>query len=325
MGTGFRGGFRLPDHAVILLLYLAVLAARLPAWRVTLFSRAQDFHIDKDVHRTSVRRELEGALFMRDLSRFLCGIAGAAMMAFSAAAAGALTCDGTCGVLGADGDIAASPLGGVYDWVSTDGAPDGVGSIKGIGGNNGSTSTASLFSAIAGSTVKFFANFVTTDGSGFTDYAWVELRDAASVHVAWLFTARTNDTGNTVPGGLLPAVDAALSPASTAITPTAPVWAPLGADSGDCYLSVGNGCGFTGWIESTYVISDPGSYQLVFGVSNLTDRFHNSGLAFDGIDLAAPALSAVPVPTPLVLFLTALGGIGMLGRLRNRKSRKRPA
>jgi hypothetical protein len=261
---------------------------------------------------------------MRMVSHFLYGIAGAALMALSAATAGALTCNGTCGVLGANGDIAASPQGGVYDWISTDGAPDGVGTIAGVGGNNGSTATTSLFSAIAGDVVSFFANFATTDGSDFTDYAWVELQDAASAHVAWLFTARTNDTGNTVPGGFMPAVDAILSPASAAITPAAPVWDPLGADSGDCYLSVGNGCGYTGWIESTYVISNPGSYQLVFGVSNLSDRFYSSGLAFDNINLPGPSLSAVPVPASLVLFLTALAGIGVLGRMRASYQNARP-
>jgi hypothetical protein len=110
--------------------------------------------------------------------------------------------------------------------------------------------------------------------------------------VAILFTARTQESGTIVPGQGLPGVEATLNPASVPIIDGAPVWEPLGADSGACFAA---GCGFTGWINSTYEITEAGNYVLRFGVSNWTDTGYQSGMAFSGI-----TVGGVPVETGLI-------------------------
>jgi hypothetical protein len=200
------------------------------------------------------------------------------------------TCVGNCGALGADGVVTLSPFGNpTYQFVSTNGGVTGGGQIAGVGGTNGSQFTTSAFSANAGDVLQFFFNYVTSDGLQFADYSWAELQTSVGAHVAWLFTARTQPTGNTSPGFGLPTNDSTLTPPTTAIIPPGPVWSPLGGSSGTCF---GQGCGFTDWIQSTYTIGSAGSYQLAFGVSNFIDTLFASGLAFDGV--------LTPVPGPIV-------------------------
>jgi PEP-CTERM motif len=62
--------------------------------------------------------------------------------------------------------------------------------------------------------------------------------------------------------------------------PTGPVWAPLGGSSGSCFDA---GCGHTGWVKSTYVVQNAGTYQLEFGVANWLDNAFDSGMAFNGL------------------------------------------
>ena len=109
------------------------------------------------------------------------------------------TCVGTCGTSGADGIVAIAPPGTstAYGWVSTlngvmgEVLPGINGPGNGGGSTNGSTRTSSLFSANAGDALKFYFNYVTSDGATFADYAWAKLLDSINNQVAMLFTART--------------------------------------------------------------------------------------------------------------------------------------
>ena len=121
-------------------------------------------------------------------------------------------CTGNCGVSGADGVVSSAPTGSLnYGWVSTNQGNTGVG-LTGLVGTDGSVLQSNLFSADAGNDLEFFFNYVTSDGSGFADYAWARLLDESFNQVAMLFTARTKATGNIVPGDGMPATEATLSP-----------------------------------------------------------------------------------------------------------------
>ncbi len=222
-------------------------------------------------------------------------------------------CTGTCGTAGADGDISESPIGGAYGWVATTGGVDGVG-LEGIEGINGSVLTSSIFSAQAGDELSFFFNYVTSDGAGYADYSWARLLDDSFNQVAILFTARTLAQGNIVPGFDMPAPEATLDPASVEIIAGAPTWSPLGSDSATCYDS---GCGYTGWIKSTYSIADHGNYFLEFGTTNWTDSDYQSGLAFDGITVGGDVVGEpVDVPEPQTLLLFVVGLIGLVRKAK---------
>jgi hypothetical protein len=245
------------------------------------------------------------------ISTALAGLT-AAVAAFSGVA-NASTCTGTCGVLGPNGVVTASPDGGDYRYVSTAGGPSGAGQIAGVGGTNGSLYKTDTFSAAAGDVLQFYFNYVTSDGAGFADYGWAELQDTASNHIAWLFTGRTKPSGNISPGFGLPANDATLVPATSGIIGGGPAWSPLAGDSGKCFSS---GCGYTGWIQSVYTIANPGNYVLAFGVTNWSDSIWHSGLAFDGAKVGGVVIdpTQTPIPAALPLLIGALGGAGALGR-----------
>jgi hypothetical protein len=247
------------------------------------------------------------------------------MLAGSAALAD--VCVGSCGVSGADGVVGLSPTGNsTYQWISTAAGVQGVGTIASVGNGptsdnsaDGSQLTTSSFSANAGDVLTFFFNYVTSDGQGssgsFTDYGWAELQTSTGAHVAWLFTARTEPSGNISPGVGLPANDSTLTPSSSAIISEYPVWSPLGSYSGQCYGGLGNGCGYTGWIESTYTISGAGSYQLIFGVTNWIDDQYDTALAVDGVKVT-PGGTEVPEPSSLALLLAGAGLLYGMFRLR---------
>lgn len=226
------------------------------------------------------------------------------------------TCTGNCGTSGADGVVTAAPGGGTYDWVSTNsGAAQGTFTDLNIGSEtNGSNLLTGLFSATAGDSLEFDFNYVTSDGSGFIEYAFAQILDAAMAPVDLLFTARTTPSGNTVPGFGLPAIAATMTPSSTPIIPGGPAWSPLGSWSGACFAA---GCGYTDWIHSSYTIAATGNYHLLFGVVNWSDTIYDSGMAIAGATVGGtPIEPPNSVPVPATLLLVGLGILTLSGSRR---------
>ncbi len=244
------------------------------------------------------------------------GLAGAALLAFGSAAQ-ASTCIGTCGTSGANGVVGLSgSSNSTYQYVTTANGTTGAGQISGVGGTNGSQYTSNVFTAAANDPLTFLFNYVTSDGAGWADYAWAELKTAAGAHVAYLFTARTEPSGNTSPGFGLPSNSSSLTPASSAIQ-SGTQWAPLSESSGACYAS---GCGNTGWIRSNYTIAAAGAYEVVYGVTNWGDRAYQSGLAFDALAVNGTAVPVAGVPEPAT-WLMMLLGFGLIGgAMRQRRN-----
>ncbi|MCX6596974.1 MAG: NF038132 family protein [Acidobacteria bacterium] len=229
---------------------------------------------------------------------------------FSAGIPGGWTCNGTCGTLGADGVVTLAPgSSSPYGYVTTTGGNFGTG-LGYSGDTNGSVLRTALFTANIGDKLEFYFNYITHDGSGFADYGWSLLRDDAGVVTDYLFTARTKPSGDIVPGFGLPSASATFTPATTAIIGGGPGWTPLGPFP-RCYAA---GCGYTGWIKSTFVFSKAGKYSLDFGVVNWSDTAYQSGLAFDGAVLNGVAIGGVPEPATFALMGAALGVIALIRR-----------
>jgi hypothetical protein len=240
---------------------------------------------------------------------------------FAANAAHADTCVGNCGTAtAADGVVTLPPDGAnSYQWISTYGGANGGGQLAGIGGTDGSSLTSSVFTATAGQQLNFNFNFITSDGAGYSDYAFAQLRTASGAVVATLFTARTEPSGNISPGFGLPADSSTLTPGTSGIHGGAPSWAPLGGSSGACWSA---GCGFTGWINATYTIATAGSYEIVFGVSNVYDQAFDTGLAFSSVTVdgtpVVTGASGVPETSTWVMMLAGFAGLGFVGYRRNK-------
>ncbi len=272
-------------------------------------------------------------------------MSGPAVLAqgFNAGLPAGWTCVGNCGTLGADGDITLSGVTGstAYGYVVTTGSTgDGKAlspfdSSGGFGGGglgdeeNGSRLRSTSFAANAGDALEFKFNYVSSDGTtNFIEYSWALVRDASDNSVeALLFTGRTNPSGPAVPGFGLPSPSAGVvlnngNPVN--IIADAPNWSPLGGNSGGCYGDVGNGCGYTGWVDSDFTFASGGSYFLEFGVINWGDTAFQAGLAFDGITVAGipieevPGVPAIPEPSTYGLMLAGLAGGGWLVRRRRR-------
>lgn len=222
-------------------------------------------------------------------------------------------CNGSCGTSAANGVVPLAPGGGsAYAWISTYNSPSAA-SLPGVGGigepSNGSSLRSVSFTADAGAALDFQFNYVTTDGAGYADYAWARLLDADNNQVALLFTARTNEDGDAIPGFDMPAPEATLSPFPVAVAPGQTMWTPIGPDSDECYDV---GCGATGWVRAQYAIASGGTYRLDFGVTNWDDEDFDSGLAIDAITVNGAPL---PIPEP-GQYVMLLAGLAMLSRLR---------
>jgi hypothetical protein len=241
----------------------------------------------------------------------------AATAAIAASSASAQITVGNAGFGTPNGVITAPPAGGAtYRYVSTFNGVGGAGQIAGVGGTNGSSYTTDAFAAAAGSELTFYFNFVTSDGTGsFPDYAWSALLPSVGAP-NYIFTARTTTSGNTVPGFGLPGLASILTPSATPIIPGGPVWDKLGGSSGACFGGPGNGCGYTGWIKSTYTIADAGTYRLQFGVSNFGDTSLDTGLAFTGALVDGNPVDPVPEPATWAMLIAGFGLVGAAARRR---------
>ena len=77
---------------------------------------------------------------------------------------------------------------------------------------------------------------------------------------------------------------------STQVRPLGRRWA---ATSGSCFIAVGQGCGSTGWVQSSFTIATTGNYFFKVGTVNWTIRLFESGLALDGV-----TVGGVPINPP---------------------------
>ena len=241
--------------------------------------------------------------------------------AFNGGMPAGYTCAGNCSTSTPNGDITPVPSGASrFGYVTTFQTGNHTDPFV-IGGTNGSVLASSAFTGLAGQTMSFYFDYITSDGSSFPDYAWVQLRNTTTLSLTTLFTARTNPSGNTVPGFGLPGITAGvtLTPSSVVVTPGLTNFSGLGADSGACWLGPGNGCGNTGWIAASYDFTADDSYQLVFGVSNVNDGGYQSALLFDYDtgEGGAPTISTTPEPASLLLVATGALALGFLRRRRH--------
>lgn len=273
----------------------------------------------------------DAKMITRSLKREALPVIGAvALLMLTPMAARASACAGTCGTAVANGDVTLPPGFSSYYYVTTMDGPMGGGDLPAIFGSpgvdstNGSTFTTDSFTASSGELINFYFNYVTSDGSGFPDYAWAGLMSTGGGPSYLIFSAQTQPTGNTVPGFTLPplAPGASLTPPTSPImsgsgTDGGPVWAQLGASSGSCYKA---GCGLTGWIGSQFDGEAAGTYTLQFGVSNTNDESYDSGLAFAGVEVGGQPVVSTPEPSSLALLAAGVVTLALAVVRRRRRA-----
>lgn len=256
--------------------------------------------------------------------------------------ASAATCVGNCGQTAiVDGIVSLPPDGsGFYRWISTYNGIGGAGqlsrtdfSVDNSGATNGTVYTTSPFTAGVDTILNYNFNYVTSDGQAqagqfiYKDYAWAQLQDATSHQViATLLTARTEPAPvSVIPGADLGPVNAVLTPGSVPIIAGAPDWSPLGPSyNNTCW---GDGCGYTGWVNSQYTIGQAGTYVLVFGVTNWGDTLWDSGLAFSRLTVGGQPLpgereddpiTGIPEPTTWAMMIIGFLSLAIMAyRHRN--------
>jgi hypothetical protein len=132
--------------------------------------------------------------FMTIVAAVAGGSAGAATIS------GVGTYVGNAGIGTANGNVVASPVGSKYLYVSTANSSETAG--YGLGEETtGSEFTTLSFAANAGSMLDYFFNYITSDGARFSDYAYANLNNVGSgLPPIGIFNARTDPSGNTVPG-----------------------------------------------------------------------------------------------------------------------------
>lgn len=247
---------------------------------------------------------------------------------------------GAAGVIAGDTTVPASPLGNTqFGYITTAGGIYGTSPLvlrsEGRGTENQTNGTkivSGSFSAAANEKLDLYFNYVSTDGRGYDDYAWVRLVNAGSnATAAWLFTARSTNSanGSVVPGDVLnrqvdnklpDQLDAVLNDGNTVGFKVAGTqWAPLGFSSGICWDSA-NTCGPTGWIKSSFSITTTGSYYLEFGVNNWGDEAYDTALAFDFAGLQQANFNGLTAPVPELPPVAMMGlGLALMAAMMRRR------
>lgn len=217
----------------------------------------------------------------------------------------------------------------------------------GVGSTNGSAMISPVFTANAGQVLRFDFAFISNDGTQtFSDWAAAFLlpTDAngnpigASLN---LFTARTSDNSQVVPGFGFSAF-----PSGLVLTPSTAFL------QGDTFcldgLTGGTSCadpnatqfgpyrypfdpnsppdpinnpfvpgGSAPWIDATFTFdpSTSGTYELIMATGNVGDEVYSSGLLFAGQSITggSPA-EDVPEPSTLLLLEGGLLGLAMMLR-----------
>ena len=236
-------------------------------------------------------------------------VALAAGLSFTTATtAAAQVCLGNCanGVVGVDGVVTVPPTAGPYNWISTFGGVVNTG--LGLGPEtNGSLFTSSSFVGSNGGSLNFYINYVTSDGSGFVDYAWAKLINTDLNTSVLLFTAQTSQSPQ-IPGQVMPPEFATLLPPESFVIGGGPAWSPLGGSSGACFAT---GCGYSDWVSVSFTMVANANYVIELGVTNWADTAFDSGLAFTDA-------TVVPEPSGMLLMLTGLLGLGVRFRAKRR-------
>ena len=177
--------------------------------------------------------------------------------------------------------------GGKFGYIDTQGS---VSTAK-YGGTAGSTLLSAPIALDDGSVLSMDLNFLTNDGGGFHDFAFVQLLDSATLNVvATLYSANTtSNIAQAVPAQGAPAP--LISPNAT-LVPGGAFFdgistGPLNGLSYGPNKFAGGPGGSTGWVNTSYKVM-AGTYRLFFVVSCFQDTNVKSGLAIDNIQATIP-------------------------------------